>query len=430
MDFRRYVKVLRANPGFARLWGAQVISLLGDWFNTIVLSTQIAKYSPENTGLAVGLLLLARFLPPAVMSPLAGVLVDRFNRKQLLIWSNLLRAGVVLGFLVALDRPDLLWVLYLLTVVQFVLSSVFEPGQSALIPSLVQKDNLVEANTLISVTWSFMLALGAVIGGLVTTFVGPAAALIVDALTFLLAAALITTVPYTPRRKRPRTADAATHAQEDEDDTSFAEGLRFLRRNPRIATVLGVKFGGSLGNIDALMTIFATQIFVLGADGELSLGIMYSAFGVGAVAGPLLLNRFNDGSVPALQRMIIIGFVMAAAAWLLLGVAGTLVVLCLGLVLRAMGTSVNWTYSTVIIQKSTPDAYLGRTFSLDMMGFYIATVLSIIVHSTLIDLVGTQQAQLVALVTVLPALIPVALWAHFTRHTERNPAPLPSPVGD
>src|SRR5206468_1413116 len=160
---------------------------------------------------------------------------------------------------------------------------------------------------------------------------------------------------------------------------------RFLRRNPATAATLLVKFGTSLGNIDTLMTIFATQLFVLGAGGQLSLGIMYSSFGIGAVIGPLLLNRFNDGSVSSMRRLIVLGFVWATVGWFVLGSAGSLALVCVALMLRAMGGSVNWTYSTVMIQKLVPDSYMGRMFSMDMAMFYLATVLSTITHGTLID---------------------------------------------
>jgi MFS family permease len=423
-----YTRLLRDNPGFARLWSAQVVSLLGDWFSTIVLSVLVVQYSPDNAGLAVSGLLLARFIPPMLISPVAGVLVDRFDRKWLLVASNVLRTGVVLLFLLALDNSDRLWLIYTLSVAQFILSSVFEPGQSALIPNLVPSDRLVIANTLVSITWSVMLALGAVIGGLVGAVFGAQIALIIDAITFLVAALLIMQIRDYKR--------GAVLAEGEHQDKSFAEGLRFLRRTPGTAAALMVKFGSSLGNIDTLITIYATQLFALhiadNIDGEqLALGIMYSAFGVGAILGPVILNRFSDGSVFTLRRFIVLGFLAVTLAWIGLGFAGSLVIVCLAIILRAMGGSVNWTYSTVIIQKTTPDAYLGRVFSMDMAAFYLATVTSTLVHGTLIDLVGAANARLVAFATVSVALVVLLVWVVVTRSLERREAeksPIPMPV--
>lgn len=409
-----YLRLVRNNPDFARLWFAQVISLTGDWFNTIVLATLVVAYAPEEAkGLAVSGFVLARFIPPMLISPVAGVLVDRFDRKLLLVMSNLLRAGVVLLFIPATYNPDLLWTIYVLSIMQFILSAVFEPGQSAITPSLIPHSDLVLANTLYSVTWSVMLAAGAVVGGIVSTLFGAQTALIIDALTFVVAAWLIWRIRGYSHTPRARTTD--TH-----DDTTFAEGLRYLRRTPEVSTTLMVKFGGGLGNVDTLLPIYATHLFVLGNSGELSLGIMHSAFGVGAILGPLVLNRFNNGSLRSMRRLIAIGFVWIVLGWLFMAEASSLWIVCLALVARAMGGSVNWTYSSVMLQKAVPDHFLGRVFAMDMAGFYLATVLSALVHGTVIDLIGPQNAPLVALGTMFVSLVPLAVWLLVVRWLERR----------
>ncbi len=415
-----YLQLLRSNRSLTLLWLAQVISLMGDWFSTIVLSVLVVKYNPENSGLAVSGLLMARFIPPMLVSPLAGVIVDRFDRKRLMIASDLLRGSVVLLFLLAVGNPDRVWLIYVLSMAQFTLSAVFQPAQSSMIPNLVPPEQLVIANTLMSVTWSVMLAVGAVIGGLVGALFGIEVALLIDAATFLLAALLV--VPITGYKGKAKAADAPGP---EPGNRTFAEGIRFLRRTPGVAAVLMVKFGSSLGNVDTLMTIYATQLFALnlGNDvdgGQLTLGIMYSAFGLGAVLGPVILNQFSDGSVFTLRRMITLGFIGICLAWVGMGIAESLLVACLALVLRAMGGSVNWTYSSVLIQKSTPDAYLGRVFSMDMAAFYLATVASTLIHGSLIDAVGAQNARQVALATVLAGLVPLVVWSFLVRWLARR----------
>lgn len=416
---QKYVSFLRENPDFARIWMAQVVSLLGDWFNTITLVALVTVYSPEYTGLAVSGFLLARFIPPMLISPFAGVLVDRFDRKRLLIWSNWLRA-VVVGLLVfTTGGAQWLWAIYLLTMLQFILSSVFEPAQSAALPNLVRGADLIKANTLVNITWSAMLAFGAVIGGVVGSLLGANVALLVDAVTFAIAGLLILPIP----REKFKDVVAEIKAHESVADTSFREGLRFLRRNREIVGTLLIKFGTSLGNVDTLMAIFATQIFILGEGGQVSLGIMYSAFGIGAVLGPLLLNRWNDGSVFKMRRLVILGFLGATLGWIALGSAWSLVVVCLALVLRAMGGSVNWTYSTVMIQKQVPDLYRGRMFSMDMAFFYAATVISTLLHGSLVDALGKEHIRTIAFGTMLLSLVPLALWTWFTRRVERHEQP-------
>ncbi len=420
---QQYLRILSVYPDFRRLWLANVISLAGDWFNTIVMSALVVRYSPGREGTAISLLLLARFVPPMIISPLGGVLIDNLNRKHLLIASNLLRALVVLSFLWVIDNPALLWVVYLLNIVQFVLGAVFEPGQASMIPSLVAQEDWVQANTLFNVTWSVMLAFGAAVGGLVTTLFGAAFALAVDALTFLLGAWLIWRIKsytFTPPKARQRAASQRSGG--------LVEGLRFLRRMPQVSTTLLVKFGTSIGNVDALMTIFATQIFVIGQDGQGSLGIMYATFGLGAILGPLLLNRWNDGQPQTMRGLIRVGLLSVALGWVVISWSATLVILLIGLLLRAMGGSANWTYSTIIIQKTTPNDYLGRVFSLDMMAFYVATVASTLIHGQLIDYFGAVNVRNAALVMFVPAVLIFVVWTWIARRVGQRYAPMQETV--
>jgi MFS family permease len=413
---REYLRVLRDNPDFTRLWAANIISLLGDWFNTIVLSALVIRYSPGSEGFALTLLLLARFVPQMLLSSYAGVLIDRFNRKWLLIWSNLLRAVVVLGFIPTLNNPDLISLIYTLTVVQFTLASVFEPGQASLINKLVRPDDLIAANTLFSITWSVMLAVGAAAGGLVAVFLSEIVALLFDSLSFLIGAALLFAIR--GYRYEPSVEETGgTHGKK----TGLRDGLHYLRQRPDLASILIVKFGTSLGNVDTLMAIYATQVFVLGKDGQLSLGILYSAFGLGAITGPILLNRFNDGSIGRMRQLISIGFVFSTVCWVVMGLSGSLLVVCIALFIRAMGGSANWTYSSIIIQKSADDRYLGRVFSLDMMAFYIATIFSTVAHGGAVDLIGTSNVNWVAFATTFVAVMPFLVWLAFNRRFVAQP---------
>lgn len=412
-----YIQLLRRRPDFAHLWLAQVVSLLGDWFNTIVLSALVAEYS-GGSGLAVSGFLLARFLPPLLISPLAGVLVDRFNRKRLLIMSDIGRAIVMLLLLLTL-QPDRLWLIYVLTVAQWSISAVFEPGRAALIPTLLPREELVLANTLSSITWSVMLATGAVAGGVVAALLGTQAAHVVAAITFTLSAVLITRIRVHPE-----------YAQAEEDITAagadsgkgFIDGLRYIARYPSTLAVLLVKTGQSLGNVDALMTIYAATLFIMGDDRTTPLSIMYAAFGLGSVTGPLLLNRFHDGSVRMMRRLIIVGYGLVTLGWFVMGGAATLPLVSLALMLRAMGSSANWTYSSVIIQKSVANRFLGRMFALDMSGFQLASAISILITGLLVDSIGAENVrQVVALMGTI-SLVPLVLWGLIVPRLEHREA--------
>jgi phosphoenolpyruvate phosphomutase-like protein/transmembrane secretion effector len=130
-----YLSFLQLRPKYRSLWLAQVISLTGDWFNTIASVIIVNRYSAS--GLAVGSLFIARALPPFLLGPIAGVVADRFDRRKVLILSDMLRAGIVLCFLLV-DRPERLWLLYVLTVLQFSVSTFFEPARAARAQSYVE----------------------------------------------------------------------------------------------------------------------------------------------------------------------------------------------------------------------------------------------------------------------------------------------------
>ena len=414
----QYAHLIRSNREFAKLWLAQLISLLGDWFNTIVISALIVVYTAGSgyQGIAVSAFLIARLLPPLLMRPVAGVLADRFNRKGLLIISDVLRALAVLGLLFTTQGPEHLPLVYVFTIIQFMISSIFEPARNAIMPSVLYRHELVIGNTLSSVTWSAMLAVGAIFGGIVAELFGIRIALLVDAFTFLLSAIIVwrVVVPDVPRseiggQERKRSATS---------ERTFRDGLRHLRANPATAAALFVKAAQSLTNADALLIIYGTQVFVIGDQGITSMAILWAAFGSGAIIGPLITNRFSDDSVRVLRRLISVGFALIALGWLLWGLAPSMELLALAVVVRSMGGSINWTYSSVIIQQIVPDEYLGRMFSLDFAGFELVQTIGIIVVGVLIDAVGGGGLAIIVFASAGVALLPLLGWVWIVQRLE------------
>jgi MFS family permease len=399
-----YWRLLQRNPSYARLWLADAISLIGDWFSLIALSVLVARYSGGD-GLAISGLLLAQLLPMVLIGPFAGVLVDRLDRKLILIISDVLRVAITLGFLLV-RSADTLWLVYLLTVAQFSVSSIFEPARSAMMPRVVRGEDLVTANVLSSVTWSAMLALGGLLGGLVAGWFGVSTALLLNSLSFLLSAALLTTVhPVDGGTFRPESATA-----EGERGGGLLDGLRYLRERPATAALLMLKAGSAVSSIETVRALYATSIFAGTDQGAWALGMLSAAAGVGAVLGPLLLERFNDGTTRRMRRLSIIGLAACSLGILILAHVSGLWAAALVFVLRAMGGSTVWTYSAVMIQQSTADYVRGRVFALDYAANMATAVCSTLVLGWLLRspdeaLLRTTTTQL-GLVT----LVPLALW--------------------
>ncbi|MGH7808702.1 MAG: MFS transporter, partial [Candidatus Binatia bacterium] len=394
-----YLSLLQLRPKFRSLWLAQVISLTGDWFNTIASVIIVNRYAAS--GLAVGGLFIARALPPFLLGPVAGVVADRFDRRKILIVSDVLRAAIVLCFL-WVDRPERLWLLYVLTVLQFSVSSFFEPARAALTPAVVAADELLTANTLASITWSAMLTFGGAIGGLTASFFGVRVSLIVDSLSFLASALLVLGITGQFRSQ-------AAHALES-GWKNFIDGLNYVRQNLDVGLVTLVKALGQVGSFDIIAALYAARIFHYGKEGATTLGLMFTAFGVGAVIGPLIANRLGDSSVAWLRRTILGGFLCMPIAWFIVGVAPSLFVVLLGCVLRGIGGSINWTYSDVLLQISVPDHLLGRVFAFDFAVFTLAVSISLWLTGFITDEFHLAP-RIIVLILAAGSLAPLAVWS-------------------
>jgi MFS family permease len=401
-----YWRVLRRNPSYGRLWLADAVSLIGDWFSLIALSVLVSRYS-DGSGLAVSGLLLAQLLPGVVLGPFVGTLVDRLDRRVIMIASDLLRVAVTLGFLLV-RSPDDLWIVYVLTIAQFSISSVFEPARSAIMPRVVSAGDLVTANVLSSVTWSAMLALGGLLGGVVAAYLGVTAALMLNSVSFVISALLVSSIkPINPGeggsfRAEPR---AGTTRQ-----GGLVEGLRYLRQRPSVAALLLLKAGSAVGSIEALRVMYATTIFAGEDNGALALGLLSASAGVGAVLGPLLLERFNNGSTQRMRRLAAVG--LAACALGVLGLAGApgLLFAAIMFVGRAMGGSAVWTYSAVMLQQSTEDHVRGRVFALDYAVSQFVAVCATLTLGWLLNHSTEQILRSVTLQVGLITFIPLVIW--------------------
>ena len=378
-----YVELLRANRSFRQVWLGQVVSQLGDWFDTIALYTIILNLT--GSGRAVGLLLVARFVPSFLVGSLSGVVGDRFSRRSIMIISDLLRAVVVLGFLFV-RRADQLWIIYFLTVVQLALSTFFEPAKTAIIPSIVSDRELVAANTISSVTWSAMLTLGAAIGGVVTGWFGTDVAFILDAMTYLLSAALIASVHVPkrpPREKSKLTVGRALGI------TQTIEGARYVKRRPRVFALLLVKPAWGLGGgILTLLAVFGARIFPVGKDAATGIGILYAARGIGTAVGPIVARRISGEGKKRMQTSIGIAFLIGAAFYMAFGWATSFVVALIVLGLAHTGGSILWVFSTVLLQRGVADNFRGRVFAAELALLTLTMAISNYATGELLDRFG------------------------------------------
>jgi len=350
-----YFRLLQQNPSFRNLWYGQVVSELGDWLNSIAIYALILKLS--DSGMAMAGAMMAKLLPIVLVSPIAGVVVDRVSRKTVMIVSDLLRCVVVLGFLLVEDR-NVLWLVYALVIVEISLSGFFEPARSAIIPSLVPKEDLVTANALSGSTWSVMLAFGAALGGVIVYLFGIKVAFILDAGTFILSAWFLSKIP-SPKKSTKKDSSKQSGYQE------LLEAMRFLMAEPMVLVLSLLKAGLAVaGGIMTLIPLMASQM--LSVSLSLGIGILYSARGLGAALGPILVKRIFGETASVLQWAIAGAFFLKAFSYIFIAYSHNIWTLSLGVAFATLFGSIIWVFSSALIHLSAPDHYLGRVFSFEL----------------------------------------------------------------
>jgi MFS family permease len=411
-----YLELLRRNRDFRLIWLGQVISQMGDWFDTIALYTIVLNLT--GSGRAVGLVLVARFLPSFIVGPLSGVVADRFSRRTIMIVSDLLRALVVLGFLF-IRRPDQLWLVYLLTVLQLVFSTFFEPARTAAIPSIVKRSELFAANAISSVTWSAMLTLGAAIGGVVTGWFGTDAAFVLDSVTYLASAALIARVRLPKRAPRPKARLTIGKAL---GLTDTLEGIRYVLKRPRVFALLMVKPAWGLGGgILALLAVFGEKIFPVGGKTATGIGVLYAARGIGTAIGPFAARRFVGETKERMQTAIGFSFLLGGVFYIAFASATNFALALLVLLIAHMGGSILWVFSTVLMQRTVEDNFRGRVFAADLALLTLTMAVSNYVTGELLDRFQ-YSARTVTIGMGFIFLLPGLLWFATRRfwNTERG----------
>jgi MFS family permease len=362
-----YFALLRHNRAFRLLWYGQVTSQLGDWLDTIALYVLLLRLTGSAASLAT--LLVVQALPSVLVGPAAGLLADRLPRKAVLIAADLGRAALVLLFLLVRE-PGHVWIVYLVSFLKFTFSSFFEPAREALVPDVVAHTELVAANTLSSLTWAVLLAGGAALGGAVMNTLGSDLAFVLDAVSFLVSAVCTWRISV---RETHLEGHIRRHPLEE-----LREGLAYLLTHRDVAVYALSKTLWSLGGggVLVLLPLFGKKVFPLGQDGALSMGLLYAARGVGAGLGPVLVHRFAGSSVRALRRALGLGFFLMAAGYTLLAGAPALPAAAGALVLAHFGGSVQWVFSTALLQLSVPARLQGRVFAAELMLLTLALCLS------------------------------------------------------
>src|ERR1700720_2551466 len=220
-----YLRLVRYNHNFRRLWLAQVVSGIGDWFYTLSIYSLLLQLTGRASSVALALVL--QVLPQTFIGPAAGVINDRVRRKQVMIVADLARMVIVLAMLLVRSRSTV-WMVYPLLVLETLMAGFFEPARTAVIPNITPREDVLLANTLSSATWPVNLLVGASVGGIVAALLGRDAVFGLNALSFLVSAILIRGMSFTEPHAH---ASAPLPFRDAIDLSPVVEGMRYVRQD-------------------------------------------------------------------------------------------------------------------------------------------------------------------------------------------------------
>jgi MFS family permease len=399
------LSVLTRNRDFRYLFLAELVMFGGDWFALIPLVTLLQELT--GSGLPGAVALAADTAMNALVLPLAGTMADRWDRRKIMIFANLASiAAISLLFLVR--SPGLAWLGPVAIGLAAAAKAFYSPAAGAALPNLVEPADLPAANALGGSAWGTMLVVGASLGGILSTAFGPYVCFGITLVTLSGSAALVWRV------RRPMQADRDAAVAEPRPLRAMVEALGFIRRHPRVLSLVTVKSAVGVGNgVLGIFPILATVVF---AVGPLGTGLLFAARGVGALVGPLILRRVlsrRSWLMPGLA----VSMAVYGVAYLAVSISHWFWLVVVLVAVAHLSGGANWTLSNYALQIEVPDSLRGRVLATDMMIVTLAMSFSLLFAGALTDHLNPRiPVAVCATLTLVYGLI----WRLATRRLMRN----------
>lgn len=359
------------NRNFRNLWLGQVVSELGNWFNFIAglgLVRVVSGASPE----VATILLLMRTAPFSIFALFAGALVLRWSRKSVLLWTDLLRAIVALGFLLV-RGPEDLWIAYLCTALLSILTAFFEAAKNAALPNVTGEDGLLAGNALLFSSRFLLMSLGAALGGWTAAAFGYDIAFVINAISFVISAYSIWLVPAEAMHE-PAHFDLSLQAVETAVTSVFAdikEGYSFIRRQPLVLTIIVMNAIWAIGGgaINIVAERLGGVVFA-GGDGlsaDAAVAVLYTAAGAGLFIGMMIAHRTDEFVrrrnllIPFIGWFLVLQGVLYAAA----GQMPNIWLVAFVMLVSRIILGVEYAVQETILMQAIPDNLRGRVMTSD-----------------------------------------------------------------
>lgn len=392
------------NRNIALLFSATLISAAGDMVLFVALPFWV--YQLTGSAMATGIMFAALTIPQLVFSPIAGVFVDRWDRKRLMIVSDILRAGLVACYLLV-NTPDQVWLIYVIAFAESTVSQFFRPSVNAVLPALVEgEQELTRANAGLGGAWAVAQLGGPALGGALVAAFGPHAAALLDAGSYVVSAVLVILMHVPARQQLAARLENVGHAIQ-QIAHELVEGVQVVLTRPTLRVVLG-SLGllfFSQGIINVLLVVLINQLFHSGAQ---EFGELVSAQGIGGVLGSLVVGAIAVRISPramvigggVLEGILLFTMVNQSSIYIAMGL-----MVFLGVVVVMLNVGL-----TTLLQIGTDDSNRGRVSSLSQTTMATAQLIAIAVTGTVAGQLGPVVMMDIASMFVVSAGL-IALFA-------------------
>jgi MFS family permease len=354
-----FSRLLRSNRNYRYTWMGQVVSEIGDHFNNIAVFSLALEVT--HSGMAVAGIMLARGVAAIVGGPFAGVLLDRLDRKRIMIASDLIRAVFAAGFILALHRSDA-WLLYLFSGLLMFASPFFTSGRASILPTITTTEELHTANSVTQTTQWTTLVVGALLAGTSIHQFGYAWAFLLNSASFLFSAASIARL-HAPGGSFRAVRRAITEADVARPLREYADGLRYMGATPLILGIAVICIGWASGGGAAqiLFSLFGEMVFHKGAAG---IGQIWGCAGVGLLAGGAFGHWFGKrASFRSYKRAIAVCYVIHGGAYVIFSQMTNYGLALLFIALSRAAVAVSSVLNMTQLLRNVSDEYRGRVFS-------------------------------------------------------------------
>jgi len=405
-----YIDLLKKNHSFRRLFIAQELSYIGDWFTVIALFI-LAGESSDNSPLAIAGVLATRSFSLAAMTPFTGMLADRYSRKGLMICSDL-AAFLVLFIVLQFDLLNNLSSVYFLAIAMVAAKSIFDPAQYAYLPNICNDEELLTANALGSGGWSLALGIGASIGGLTIAEYGITTALWIDAVTFLVSAIFIMTLPFGgPDTSERENISAKIVIKE------ITDGWKYIVKTPEVRRLVLAKALWSSGGGAQIFLLILIGMEAGFGDIAAGIGILFMARGFGSGFGPMAGRPLMNNQI---LRPYLIGLAVGISGifYAIISLIEWNNWLLLMIFISHASSGFNWVQSTTLTQERAGDEWRGRVAGADFLALTLMMGLSAITAGFILENQLLQLREVIALSALIQIIMGIG-WILFASPKEK-----------